>query len=410
MNTPLLGPEMRTMRRELAAAPDAQVLAVLRLVDAMPDRGHADSLLAPLRDRLRVLRPVRPLRFTRLLFMPLDPVIVPPNQWRLEQPLLPRSAILPLTSLIRHALPAQTEAVELGIAHQKDTDRAAIARMGEMLWPAAAPVLLGATAPPQWQQAGLRPADFSALAQAAAAVLAAAPHLRALEDASLGPGDLNAALSQLLEEAARAGPLGWGMLLTILLERFPQADAPRNAAVLPRTDKGLRMVAEAAQAQSLRWVEQATNISGLGDLHDAADAAHRQVTLLEKYHTDPAHRRRATELAAALRVCLTAQLEAGVQLRMVEPLSSLPTGLAANVILDRLEDDARALRRLELELRRLGGQAAQAQLRRAADAMMAHTELSPMDRARLVEILLGAQDAVALLKPPGRVSQSGSGR
>jgi hypothetical protein len=50
-----------------------------------------------------------------------------------------------------------------------------------------------------------------------------------------------------------------------------------------------------------------------------------------------------------------------------------------------------------LEIRRLGGPTAPATFRRAADAVIARTDLDAMDRARLVEILLGAQDAAKLV-------------
>jgi len=399
MTTPILGPEMRTMRRELAAAPDAQVLAVLRLVEAMPDRGAADSLLAPLRARLRVLRPVRPLRFSRLLFLPLDPVIVPPNEWRPEQPLLPRSAIAPLTELIRYALPAQTEAVEQSIAHQTSTDRAAIARQGALLWPEAARVLRRAVMPASWRSCGLRPDDFPSLSQAVAAVLAVAPDLAGLEDSSLPAGELNAALAALLDAAAALGAIAWGMLLAILLQRFPQAAAPASAAAAAasRADRPLRHAAETAQAHGLRWVEEAPNLPVMGDLDDVVAVVRRQVTMLTSCGADPSQRHRATTLAAALRDNLTSQMDAGVQLRLVDRLTALPKGQPQDGVLDAMEEDARALRRLELEIRRLGGPTAPATFRRAADAVIARTDLDAMDRARLVEILLGAQDAAKLV-------------
>ena len=65
------------------------------MVDAMPNRGAADQLIAPLRARLAHLRPPRPLRFARLLFLPLDPLIVPAARWRAAQPAIPRTVIPP---------------------------------------------------------------------------------------------------------------------------------------------------------------------------------------------------------------------------------------------------------------------------------------------------------------------------
>jgi hypothetical protein len=102
---PVMGPDMRTLRRELVGASDERVLEVLRFVDTLPDRAAADGLLAPLRNRLRVLRPPRPLRFERLLMAPLNPVLVEPAAWRLGAPTLPRQAITPIAAQIREALP-----------------------------------------------------------------------------------------------------------------------------------------------------------------------------------------------------------------------------------------------------------------------------------------------------------------
>src|ERR1700682_2240745 len=86
-------PAIREVARSLAVARDEQILQVVAMVDAMPNRGAADQLIAPLRGRLALLRPPRPLRFARLLFLPLDPLIVPAGRWRPEQNTIPRNAI-----------------------------------------------------------------------------------------------------------------------------------------------------------------------------------------------------------------------------------------------------------------------------------------------------------------------------
>lgn len=393
MNTPLLGPEMRAMRRELASAPDAQVLQVLRLVDAMADRGQADALLAPLRERLRVLRPPRPLRLSRLLFLPLDPVIVPANAWRPEQALLPRNAILPLTELVRAGLPAQVEAVEQEITRNTQAGPA----LGRLIWPQAGKLLRLAQPPPSWLNAGLRAADFAPLAAATACCLENALTLAQLSDASLRASELNAALQAVLEAAQVSGPVAWGMQLTIMLQLFPRAEAPRRAATAPRSDRAMRACAEGAQTQCLDWIEQSASIPGLGDLTEAADAAHRQVSLLDAFLGEPAHRKRAAALAATLGASITAQIEAGIALRVQAKLAGIEKLRDPGTVLTQMEADLRALRRMDLDLKRLGGQAGTAQLRSASQAVLAAPGLTAMDRARLMEILAGAQEAAKLL-------------
>ncbi len=71
--------EIRAVTREVAGADDARVMRIVATVDAMSARGPADELIVPVRHRLAALRPPRPLRFARLLFYPLDPLIVCPG-------------------------------------------------------------------------------------------------------------------------------------------------------------------------------------------------------------------------------------------------------------------------------------------------------------------------------------------
>ena len=53
--------EIRSLNRHLVSAQDVKILKVVAMVDALPARGDADSLIAPLRPRLAQLRPRRPL-------------------------------------------------------------------------------------------------------------------------------------------------------------------------------------------------------------------------------------------------------------------------------------------------------------------------------------------------------------
>ena len=53
------GAELRQLKRELLAADDQRVRRLVALVDRISVRGEADSLIAPLRPRLAMLRPPR---------------------------------------------------------------------------------------------------------------------------------------------------------------------------------------------------------------------------------------------------------------------------------------------------------------------------------------------------------------
>src|SRR5918993_3946884 len=80
-------------------ADDVALGRVVALLDGLKDRGEADELLARARHRLQGLRPPRPLAFTRLLFVPLDGVIVPPSKWRRGEGQVPRSALPALAAI-----------------------------------------------------------------------------------------------------------------------------------------------------------------------------------------------------------------------------------------------------------------------------------------------------------------------
>jgi len=75
--TPSRLAEIKALNRHLVSAQDAKILKVVAMVDALPVRGEADNLIEPLRARLAQLRLIRPLGMGHLLFMPLDPVLVP---------------------------------------------------------------------------------------------------------------------------------------------------------------------------------------------------------------------------------------------------------------------------------------------------------------------------------------------
>ncbi|MFL5280577.1 MAG: hypothetical protein ACJ8AW_06175 [Rhodopila sp.] len=165
---PLRNRDIGTITRDVADAPDSQVMRIVATVDAMTDRGAADALIAPLRQRLVVLRPPRPLRFTRLLFHPLDGVIVAAVQWRPGQAAIPRTALAPLADCVRRAMGAQAEAIDAAIRGHMSSETALVAAQGQVLWPAAGAILATAAVPPLWSETGLGDAAFPPMAHRAA--------------------------------------------------------------------------------------------------------------------------------------------------------------------------------------------------------------------------------------------------
>jgi hypothetical protein len=393
---PVLGAEMRAARRELAGADDTRVLKVLHYVDTLADRGQADGLLAPLRDRLRRLRPARPLRFARLLFSPLDPVIVSPRDWRAGAPHLPRSAIAPITTMVRRALPGVLPPFEAIINDSSQPEAARVRAAGSMLWVPSATLLRTAEAPPEWREAGLPPAAFRSLAVGCARCLGTANEFDDLNDPGLPAADLDRALAAQMRASEADGPIAWGMLLSVMLQRFPASEAPHRAATAASANRALLQSAEAAYEAAWSWIERAANDTSVGDPAEAAADLRRQAALLEVLARDPKQRRRAQVLQTELRAACAHRIEGVAQERLVGPLQRITAEDAADEgVLAVLETDARALRQLDSEARRLGsGAGHEAQLRTAAAAVTARTDMAPMDRARLVEILLGPQAAL----------------
>lgn len=170
--------------RALLGAKDEQLVRVVAFVDGLGiERGTADRLLESVRPRLAVLGLPRPLSFTRLLFMPLDPVIVPSAMWRPGGSHFPRGAIMPLATALHGALGDTAAAVDAACAGRATDDSDTIHASGAVLWPAAAAAIALFAGPPEgWEASGHGPDTFPALA----ALCAAAWRRSGRGDASTG--------------------------------------------------------------------------------------------------------------------------------------------------------------------------------------------------------------------------------
>jgi hypothetical protein len=405
------GRDIRELGRRLAEAPDAEVARAVAVVDQLPHRGGADQLIEPLRRRLAQLRPPRPLRFTRLLFLPLEPLIVPPPRWQPHLPTIPRSALTPLAATVRAGLGAEAAAIDALIralsAHQTE----AVARAGDLLWPRAAGLLAAAPLPVGWAETGLNVALYPALARRIGAVLTQAPLLRELvaeADAGIASPRLAPIQAMLADVRARC-PDALTMLITLLLAKLPQL-AALLAEIAPELgpsgETALRQAGQDATEALLVGLETGGGMEiavSRIDLADAAQEIRRTVTLLRQLaeRTD-VPQMRAREQAIRQR------LDAGCRQRFAQamtaeflPLLRQPPAGSDAAAENALETTARHLRELESEARVIGGgDAYDAQLREAATAVRAGgAGMTLAARVRLVEILAGPEAAMALLRP-----------
>lgn len=402
---------LREVRRGVAQAADAQVLQVVRMVDALEVRGATDAVLEPVRARLRTIQPARPLRFARLLFMPLDPLIVPPNAWRPGTNFLPRLALPVLARAVRAHIAAAGDPALLATLGHVDaliatatTAQAGIVRQaGRLVWPQAAAALQALANRPdqccrtEWAAEGLTAAELQPVSAAVAAILA---HAAALHDQDHGgPALGEAALLDILTSAEAAGPHAWVMMLSLLIVRVPASAAVLLAAGQPNRSRAL---ADAAAETALTWLETETadQTAGIGEA--APLELSRQAALLRALSDQPgdaARRRRVADARAHLLAGSLHRLQASLHDHVAAPLGVLPDQRAArNAVLDTVEAAARMLRRFEIEARRLGaGQKFDALVQDVGTSVQGTAGLSRMDRARLVEILQGSDAAARLL-------------
>ena len=389
------------IRRQLVDAPDLQLSQVVALVDAMPVRGAADALIAPLRARLASIAPMRQLSLSRLLFKPLDAVILPASRWRRGIPAIPRTALAPIAAACLAQLVEVSAAVRTMIAGRACTEAAAINAGGLMLWPAAAGVLDTLPVPPDWLATGLAEHDYAPIRAALAVVLHQACTLETCRIMARGPA-LATAIRVMLSAAGVHGPATSGVLMAVLL-----ADSALAAAATAAGVGG--PAAEAAAELTLNHADHViqTLLPALGLASATTQAAKIGALLsaLEGQSGPPGQRARVLSLRQAADVACQSRLAQAVSQDLL-PKVRQAGGSLSDSEMTGLEGVARGLRRLATAGRQFGGGAAADRLldNAAAEIAAEAPVLSPMDRLRLVELLSGSAAAVefAARGGPGR--------
>jgi hypothetical protein len=401
-------PTIRTLSQGLADAEDLKMIKAVALVDAMPTRGAADGLIAPLRPRLASLRPQRPLNFARLLFMPLDPLIVPATRWRITDPSIPRTVLMCFAATVRAALGPVVQPVETLISGRTTRHSEVAAQAGAILWPAAAVVLMSVPKPVGWEDTGLNIALFPPLARRLGALLEQTKALDALvaaASAGVAQPGVEPVLGMLSAIAART-PDALPMMVALILGRLPQASSVLGRAASSMGRLGgatMRLAGNQASEVLIAQMETPGGMEAMiagSRLTEAGAAVRRVASLLRALddESSPTGRRDRLRtirqrLDTACRASFSKSLT-GDLLRPLQTLAQTPgTGPTTH-----LEAAARGLRELETEARSLGGSATYDEfLREAANEVSAGISLSPVRRARLVEILAGTDAAMALL-------------
>jgi hypothetical protein len=401
-------PHIRALKQELTQASNPQVMRIVATVDALMSRGAADDLVAPLRQRLIGLRPPRPLRFARLLFHPLNPLIVPPTRWRLGHLTIPRTALGPIAEQVHRTMGEAGIAMDAAVNGHTDAETDLIVSLGQSLWPEAARILAEPAIPASWETTHLGDATYRQLADTVSTLLDQSVALEATSASTanglmgLRAENIGHILSQVADKHAEVLP----MMITLVLVRLPQAAAMLAAFQPGAAGTALHAATNQAAELLLRQLDEANGVEikiATGSLADSGSAVKDIVTLLQSLETanpGSGRRERLRAILGRLDTGCKERFAAGLQNDLLMPLGRM-TGLPNAAAISTLETVARSLRVLETEGRKAGGGITyDLLLKKAVAAIEAGTVkdlLTPIDQARLVEILAGPDAALALL-------------
>jgi hypothetical protein len=307
------------------------------------------------------------------------------------------------------AMGADATAIEAEIAGRTTADTELISRLGRSLWPAAGKLLADAAVPQTWGATELGPAAYRPLANLTAALLAEAATLDTLcaETATGLLPPTSATVTALLNRVAKRDQAALPVMITLLLDRLPLV-----VSLLPRAHEGheaasLQAAMDTATDLLLGQLDQPSGGAeariGAGTLAEAAITASRITTLLAQLETPNTKPLRRDRLHAVRR-----RLDAGCRARFVSalhddllaPLRHPDSRLTPDEV-TALEAAARGLRVLEAEFRLVGsGSTYDLLLGKTVQAIKddaMRDRLAWVDQLRLVEILGGADAALAML-------------
>lgn len=385
------------VQRKLRGAADEKLAQVVALVDAMPARGAADALIAPLRARLAAIDPIRPLSITRLLFRPLDPVITTGPRWRPGTPTVPRTALSSIGDAVIARLGPLASSIQASIAGRNGKQHAIIHQAGAKLWPLATTMLAQMPIPADWGlTTGLPEGCYPEIRANIAAVLHQAVPLSQRTHGTVGV-DPAPAVTAILNATQAQHPAGLGIVLAVLLaDGVTAAPVLLAALAMPGAQVDLAVEHTLDRAQHVLI----TVLPSVGLAAASFQAAHVAALLdaIEAPGVRPAlraHAQRTRQLADE--ACRSRLLQALEQ-------EFLPKLAASGAELDDaavtgLESVARGLRRLATAGRRFGAAAVYDKLlgRTAAGACASiSSRLTRMERLRLAELLVGSDAALKL--------------
>jgi hypothetical protein len=411
--------ELPALDRDMSTASDEQLIRVVGLIDTLDRRGAVDELLEPVRDRLALLRPARPLTLGRVLILPFEDVLVPAHEVWPGRLCFPRSQLPALIAEVTSALPAATMAKLRARAAGHSMMSAEIVQgIGATLWPAAADII-GAMV-----RQGSLPPDMVGPLTGMFPLLALAPTLvpTMWELPPRPMGHLSRpALELLLEPLRLAVPLGEGALLSVIELYLLRAASPlvileplRLAEFGPSARERESLLGQVVRRRIADMREVAARLDSTTSSGGRPDAGLllRLVADLEaldgKWPVSPTDKITLATIRRTVSAFVGAGIETAVRGEILGQFGSLgDPGSLSDEGVEKLEATARHTRRLGIAGARLGlGTTPDALLTpflqpfrdaiRHGDAVLSGKSSGLLDQIRIVEILFGAEVAMRL--------------
>src|SRR4051812_16696790 len=406
--------------RDMSQASDEQLLRVVGLIDTLDRRGPVDRVLEPVRARLALLRPPRPLTLGRVLILPFEDLLVPPDEAWPGRRCFSRAFLAQLVEQVTTGLPAPTAKRLRALADGHSMISGDVVReIGATLWPTAAAIARATVDSEDFgvelreQLAGVWP-----LLELGPTLV---PIIWQLPPRPMS-GLARPAQDQVVELSRAATPIGEAALQSVLELLLTRAASPlvvleplRGADIgLPPRERDAvlgqlvhRRVADMRETAARLAKPVATgnrpNANALLRLVADLDA------LESKWPLPPSDRTVLGEIRRSVSAFVGTGIETAVRQEILGQLDALarPEGLSDEHV-EVLEEAARHTRRLGIAGAKLGLAATpdsllsrflpplQETIRAGRPNEAGKTRAVLLDQVRIVEILFGAEAAIQL--------------
>jgi hypothetical protein len=395
--------------KRTSLASDAVLRQVVAVLEAVPSRAMLDPIIELARPRLKLLRPPRPITFTRILFMPFDGAVAPFKDWTAGGDKFPRSALQPIADALREAMGPEAEQISANLGGRNFFDVLQVDATGRTLWSEAARLAPGLALPDGLPAAGLNASQCRDLLDIAVGVWR---HAEPIWEAKLAAfsGPSPELVMRALKGPAQEGQAVFRLALTSLLHR---AQSPGSVlATAARLSPIAGNIADDKLSELQREPLQSLPAE---DAVRAAHIAEEYAMLFKELETAPPglikDRRAIIRPLLNNLAKLISETAQKIYDRQFLPALQDPNAKRRAAVVLNIEYLARALRRLEEAGRNAAAFEAFDQLRLAyAQKLKACLDaldgggLQRHDIIRLAEILLGTEKAMALAAPPPKTS------